>query len=248
MQENILHELVESVQDIPDSPVTGSVCGRYMVGIKGQKAGLATRIGHKGPYPAPLTTEGLPDTLHGMVWLLTAPEKELPHPEARVFGIAALNALLPIPDGVEESKGQDMIVKHAIGQRVVVVGHFPFVEKIGQKNGGFASFHTLELVPRPGDLSTDYAEDMIPRAGFVAITGTTLLNGTLAGLLEFCRPSTHVMLLGPSVPFSPILLDMGLSSLAGCEITNAELAFAGIKKGLPFKDIAGTRSIIWKES
>jgi uncharacterized protein (DUF4213/DUF364 family) len=56
---------------------------------------------------------------------------------------------------------------------------------------------------------------VLPRADVVGITGSTLTNGTLEGVLALCRPDAFVVLIGPSTPLSPILFNYGVDVLCG---------------------------------
>ncbi|TVM17391.1 hypothetical protein DPQ33_09450 [Oceanidesulfovibrio indonesiensis] len=157
------------------------------------------------------------------------------------LALAAVNALLPVPKTAAPLKGQDLLLEHGAGKDAVVVGHFPFVEKIA---GEFRSFHVLELRPKPGDLPAEAAEEVLPGAGVVALTGTTLLNGTLSGILALC-PDAFVLLLGPSTPFAPSLFEAGVDAIAGNAIADAEAVIAGVAAGLPYRKLKGVESLTW---
>ncbi|MFW5734692.1 MAG: Rossmann-like domain-containing protein [Oceanidesulfovibrio sp.] len=160
------------------------------------------------------------------------------------LALAAANALLPVPDSASPLKGQDLLLEHGAGKNAVVIGHFPFVSKIAKE---FNSFHVLELHPRPGDLPATAARDVLPGAGVVAATGTTLLNGTLANILALC-PNAFVLLLGPSTPFAHSLFRVGVDAIAGNAITDPDAVIAGVSAGLPYRKLNGVESLIWLAS
>jgi len=58
----------------------------------------------------------------------------------------------------------------------------------------------------------------------VAITGTSLTNHTLEHLLELCDPKAYIVMLGDTVPLSPVLLDYGVHALSGTRVVDADLA------------------------
>ncbi|NJB67465.1 hypothetical protein GGQ74_001105 [Desulfobaculum xiamenense] len=245
MHDIILSRILADASRELDGPVTQTVIGGHMVGVAGGRAGIATRIGSDhGRQPEP-TSASLPATLLELAERILAPADDAAHPQARALALAAINALTPPPQEASELPGQQLIAEHGGGKHVVVVGHFPFVERMDREGKVFASLAVLELAPRPGDLPADKAAGVLPQADFVAITGTTLLNGSLGGLLALCRPDAHVMLLGPSVPFSPSLFDMGVRTLAGAVVDDTQHAFADIAAGRPFKAVRGTRSLVW---
>lgn len=251
MNTHFLDQIVASATAEPDAPLARSVIGSHMVGILGRRAGIASRVDHHAPGGAaalaPLP-DALPGTLHAMAAHLATPQTDLPHPQYRSLALAAVNALLPVPQASSQRKGQDLIREHGRGRRVAVVGHFPFVERMAQEDGLFAAFSVLELSPRPGDLPATAAPTVLPQADCVAITGTTLLNGTLPELLSHCRPDAYILLLGPSTPFSSVLFDMGVSAIAGAVVEKTEDAFRGIEAGSPFKRLGGVRGLVWEKS
>lgn len=242
-QDAILRAVLDDLSEA-DAPVREAAMGGHLVAVTcGGRTGLASRQGAHGPGrpalggdPAPR----LPESARDLAGWLLAPPPDVP--EARALGLAAVNALLPPPDAAASLKGQDLIRERGTGRRVVVVGHFPFVERMGPE---FESLHVLELAPRPGDLAAERAADVLPRADVAAVTGTTLLNGTLAGILSLCREDAFVLLLGPSAPFAPSLFPRGVDALAGSVVLDAEAALADVRKGLPFKALRGASSLVW---
>jgi hypothetical protein len=84
------------------------------------------------------------------------------------IGMAAFNALLePCPELVEgrdrvactEANAEKVILERGAGRRVVIVGHFPFVERVRQ---AAAECWVVELHPRSGDVPAARAADMLP--------------------------------------------------------------------------------------
>lgn len=166
----------------------------------------------------------------------------------RSLALAAVNALLPLPDAqarVTTMKGQELLLQRGKGRRVVVVGHFPFVEKIA---GNFASFHVLERRPRPGDLPAEESARVLPEADVAAITSTSISNGTLEGLLDLCSERCFVLLLGPSTPLAPSLFKLGVDALAGAALQHPEAledVLQGVRDGHPYKSLPGMRPLLW---
>jgi uncharacterized protein (DUF4213/DUF364 family) len=158
------------------------------------------------------------------------------------IGLAAINALLP----VDETRCHDenallTLQRKGAGRRVALVGHFPFVPRLRPAVGELA---VLELNPQPGDLPAKEAAEVIPQADVVAITGTALINHTLEGLLSLCRPEAYVMVLGPSSPFSPILFQHGVTTIAGTLITEIAVALRCLSQGATFQQMEGVRTVV----
>ena len=126
----------------------------------------------------------------------------------RVLGYAAANAHHNRYDleGMT-TNGLDMIKPCA--ERTVVVGRFP---KVNEKLPGAA---VIEREPGPGDYPPEAAVELIPAAKYLAITASTLSNGSLAGRLALAPASAFTVLVGPSAPLCPALFALGVNALSG---------------------------------
>ena len=151
----------------------------------------------------------------------------------RAVGVATMNALADMcwerraPRGVELRTGIDAYDAAGIqpGENVVVVGAFvPFLKSLKQAR---QKFTVLEMDPatlKPDELPyfrpSEQADAVLPSADVVLITGTTLLNDTLERLLALCRPTTRVVVVGPTVGLLPdAFLRRGVDVLGGIRVT-----------------------------
>lgn len=167
----------------------------------------------------------------------------LEQPTLVSVGMAAINALLPQqPNSWVDLNAEEVIASHGVGESVALIGHFPFVERLRTRVGKLS---VLELNPRPGDFPSTAAEDIIPNARVVAITGMSFLNQTFSGLLDLCAPDALVILLGPSVPLSPVLFDWGIDVLCGSVVTSSDSVLAAVRQGANFRQVhkAGVRLV-----
>ena len=123
-----------------------------------------------------------------------------------------------------------------------MVGRFPFVPRLRPRVGELV---VLEQDPGPDDLPADQAPEILPGAEVVAITGMTLINHTLEGLLALCSPETFVILLGPSTPLAPLLFDYGVDILSGAVVTAIEPVLRIVSQGGNFRQVhrAGIRLV-----
>ena len=160
------------------------------------------------------------------------------------IGMAAFNALLEVDEtACTEINAEDVILNWGTDRRVAIVGHFPFVERVRQ---AAEVCWVLELRPRPGDLPAERADEVLPQADVVALTGTSLINHTFDDLISLCRPDTgnrrlHVILLGASAPLSPVLFVHGVDAVAGTLVVDAPVALQAISQGATFRQIPGKR-------
>lgn len=163
------------------------------------------------------------------------------------IGMAAYNALLDVDvSSCTETNAEDLIVERGRGRRVAIVGHFPFVEHVREVA---SETWVLELDPLPGDLPANRAADVLPQADVVALTGTSMLNGTFDGLMRLIRDETYVVVLGPSTPLSPVLFDAGADAVCGTLVTDAERVVRSVSQGAHFRQIkrAGGLSLLTLE-
>jgi hypothetical protein len=156
-------------------------------------------------------------------------------------GMAAVNSLLQVDEGAcEERNAAELILERGAGRRVAVVGHFPFVPRI---RDAADALWVIEKNPKEGDLEASRAEEVIPRAHVVALTGTALTNHTLEHLLGLCDPSAFVILLGDTAPLSPVLFEHGVDAVCGTRVSDPELALRCVSQGANFRQIGGTRRL-----
>ncbi len=156
-------------------------------------------------------------------------------------GMATVNALLDVDTSAcVEVNAEELIAERAAGRALAVVGHFPFIPRLRAIAG---TLWVLELNPREGDLPAEAAPDVLPQADIVAITGTSLLNGTFDALMALCRPDAYVLLLGATTPLSPVLFRTGVSALSGTQVVDPELVRLAVSQGATFRQIPGRRPL-----
>ncbi|MBN2060948.1 MAG: hypothetical protein JW882_11105 [Deltaproteobacteria bacterium] len=237
--EMLIQDILSEMEKLEDAPVEEIIENRHLIAVTSINTGLCTRMGFEGEHLRwDYKESGVSAKEMGAMILR---EDHDTHNEP-AYGMAAINSLLKIPDDVINLKAQELILKHGKGKNAAVIGHFPFVEKIKPE---FHNMWVLEKNPKEGDLPAESAEKVIPDADFIAITATTLLNGTCAGILKLVPEKAFVIMLGPSTPFASCLFDWGIDALASCVVTDKEKAFASIREGYPSKWLAGIKHVIW---
>lgn len=160
------------------------------------------------------------------------------------IGMATINSLLEIEeDSCIELNAAELIKEKGKDKRVAIVGHFPFIPKVREIA---REVWVIEKNPKEGDLDETEADNLIPQADVVAITGTSLTNHTLDHLLELCSPGAYVILLGDTAPLSPLLFDYGVDAISGTKVVNPELALRCVSQGANFRQIRGVRRLTMK--
>ena len=157
------------------------------------------------------------------------------------IGMATINSLLEVDlHSCTELNAAEVILEKGEGKNVAIVGHFPFLPRVREKA---KALWVIEKNPREGDLNETDADRFIPQADVVALTGTSLTNHTLPHLLELCNPRAFIIMLGDTVPLSPVLFDYGVDALSGTRVIDADLALRCVSQGANFRQIKGTKTL-----
>jgi len=155
------------------------------------------------------------------------------------IGLAALNSLLKVDTRAKILNAFEIIRRKGQGKDVSVIGHFPFVERLKQTTRNCWVF---EKAPRPGDLSSERMGEFLPESDVVVITGQTITNNTIGGVLRLAEKAFKIML-GPSTPLSPVLYDYGINVLGGVRVRNGPLVKKYILQGAHFRQLPGIELI-----
>lgn len=151
------------------------------------------------------------------------------------FGVAAINAYYNTPERLEALKAREPFENFCTrgldlsGKQVGLVGHLTMPESVLRQA---AAVRILERVPQPGDYPDSACDWLLPQCDVVIITASTLVNKTLPHLLELCRRA-YTILVGPSCPMCPALLELGIQRLAGLVITDREAMEQRVRENLP---------------
>jgi uncharacterized protein len=157
------------------------------------------------------------------------------------IGIAALNSLIDVDESLlTEVNASEVISRESKDKNLVIVGHFPFVDRIKQSA---ENCWVIEKRPHTDDFPESAAYEFIPQADVIAITGTAFINHTIENLLSLCRPESLVMILGPSTPLLPLLFDHGITYLSGSRVIDEKAAITTIQQGASFPQVKGVRRV-----
>ena len=160
-------------------------------------------------------------------------------PFEAAIGMAAINSLLNIDERrCLEINARDLLAEKGNGKVIVLVGHFPFVEGLKTRA---KKLWVLERRPREGDFPESEAGNLLPQADVVGVTGMAFTNHTIEYLLSFCRPEAYVIVLGGTVPLSPVLFNYGVDAISGARVIDSEAVLRGISQGATFRQIKGVR-------
>jgi uncharacterized protein len=243
----ILSETIEAVRAILGRELDGltvkrAVVGLFFTGVKlsnGIAGACATpikTIPEAVCCPSSAMSMPFPGKLRGRPAFDLAQEALGENGIRRAVGIAALNALAdtcwrrrPHPD-TELQLGIDAFDATEIypGDRVVVVGAFvPFLRELKRRRQSYLVLEqdpaTLKAEELPFFRPAEQAAAVVPQADVLLITGTTLINDTLEGLLALASPAARVTMVGPTVTMLPdAFLHRGADVLGTVRITAPE--------------------------
>jgi len=158
------------------------------------------------------------------------------NPLKKTMGIAVLNALSSLcwkknpPETYRIRTCVDALDEMTVPDEgfVVVVGALvPALRRLKQRGKPFG---ILELDPSTlkGDelpflVPPEKAPEAVSRADLLIITGTTLINDTLEGLLKMRKPGARTILVGPTASMLPdAFFSRGVSVIGGVMVTDAD--------------------------
>ncbi len=157
------------------------------------------------------------------------------------IGMATINSLLEVDlHSCTELNAADLILEKGEGKNVVIVGHFPFLPRVRERA---KALWVIEKNPSEGDYQETEADRFIPQSDVVAITGTSLTNHTFEHLLRLCPPKAYVVMLGDTVPLSPVLFDYGVDAVSGTRVVDPDLALRCVSQGANFRQIKGVKKL-----
>jgi uncharacterized protein (DUF4213/DUF364 family) len=238
-QKEIIDLLLAEVETLPEEPVKRITYGAHIVAVESRKMGLATWAAGKHP----VSKKDLPAADKAVSVQELARLLYDDNPLKSSLGIAALNSLLPdpAPNDITDINAGDLIMDLGKGKNVVVIGHFPFVEKM---RNSFKDFKVFEKKPQAGDLKAELMPEYLPTADLVAITATTISNQSLAAILSNCSAAATKLIIGPSTPLTPVMFKLGFKYVAGSLVKDENMVRMGIENGLAFKQVQGVRHVI----
>jgi len=156
------------------------------------------------------------------------------------IGMATINSLIDIDEArCVEKNALDVLAEKGKNKKIAIVGHFPWIPKLRSIAG---TLWVIEQSPQEGELPAEAAEEVLPQADLVGITGASFINHTIDRLLDLSK-SSFVVVLGPTTPLSPVLFDYGADILAGVKVVEPDKTIRSISQGAIFSQMEGVRLV-----
>jgi uncharacterized protein (DUF4213/DUF364 family) len=221
-----------SVREVRQGPFQTAVQTRY--------CGLASTPHEAGPHHARKPVQEAGSLTDKTARDLAGMAKSESLYEAAI-GMATINSLIEINEKeCQDLNARDLIAQKGAGKKVAIVGHFPFIAQLRE---AVKELWVIEKNPREGDRTEAEAEDFIPQADVVGITGTAFTNHTMEQLLGLCNSKAYVIVLGDTAPLSRLLFDYHVDAISGTRVTSPELALKCVSEGATYRQIKGIRQL-----
>ncbi|MDD1728262.1 MAG: DUF364 domain-containing protein [Methanospirillum sp.] len=128
----------------------------------------------------------------------------------RAVGMACLKSLLPVPTSIMAGNAVMMVEAAAARVPTCFIGYFR--EAAEWREMG-RPVNIVELFPRPGDIHWNDAGAVLAEAQIVLMSGLTVVNETLEAVIQRTPNAQVRVMMGPTVPPSPVFFDCGLDLL-----------------------------------
>lgn len=228
---SIFDDLISSLGE--DSVVREVYTCVFWTAVMSRNCGLASTFHEEHPYHGVVGGVG---NLRGKSALELSEYVRSDNLVEASIGMATINSLIYVDEArCAEENAFDVLVREGGGRNIAIVGHFPWVPKLRKVA---RKLWVVEQRPREGDLPAEAAEDVLPQADVVGITGTSFINHTIEKLLALSKHSFTLMI-GPTSPLSPILFDYGVDVIAGVKVIEPEKTIRSITEGAIFRQVRG---------
>lgn len=137
--------------------------------------------------------------------------------------MAKTNGLFLTDSLYSEDRQSDPFIslqKEMSGKKVVLVGHFPFVDQLLKP---ICDLYIIEQRPYTGDYPEQASEYLLPQADYAFFGPLTISDHRLPRLLELAKDA-YVGIVGPVATLSPILFDYGVDEIDGFVVKDPALA------------------------
>ena len=217
-------------------------CGTILIGanltlVKGKHWGMASTLNEGPAYSNFIDSSG---DLQKLEIQEILQKLFSPHLIENSLAMAALNSVINTSAEIEKSDAFREIEKQAKNKNVVVVGHFPFVERLKAIS---AACYVFERKPHDGDLPEQEMPKYLPQADVLVLTGQVITNNCFDKIVKQA-PQAYKIILGPSTPLSPVLFDFGIDVIGGVQITDPEQVYLQIAQGEHFKHLNGIQKVV----
>jgi uncharacterized protein len=233
--------------DNPSAIISDIAVGAHFIGVRAEDNGSAC-VGLASTLGAVPTEEkrNMTADLIGKPLCEAAEELKEPGAFSISLGAAALNAGMIPPQNQPGIEASRIMAEKGKNEETVLVGDFPFT---GWLRSQVKALHLFELNKVAGGTPPEQWDKILGRCKVLGLTGTTLITRAMATYLEKSAQA-YTIVIGPTTPMSPFLFSHGVDVLAGCQVVAPDPVFAGIRKGMSFRELKklGIQFIAWSKN
>ena len=245
--ESILIDRLLLSMDHPSAIISDIAVGSHFIGVRAEDngstcVGLASML---GAVPTDEEREMVAD-LTGKPLCEAAEALKEPRAFSISLGAAALNAGMIPPQNQPDIQASRIMAEKGKNEETVLVGDFPFT---GWLRNQVKALHLFELKRVAEGTPPEQWDGILGRCKVLGLTGTTLITRAMATYLEKSTQA-YTIVIGPTTPMSPVLFSYGVDVLAGSQVVAPDPVFAGIRKGMSFRELKklGIRFISWSKN
>lgn len=156
--------------------------------------------------------------------------------------LATFNATQSLlPSDLTTVDAADWLSKQCKGRKIAIFGRFPFIQ---DEIRPFAEqTFVFEQSPQADEYSAKDMPVILPQADLIAITGTTIMNHTIDGILSYVSDHQTIVVLGPSTPLSTHLFEFGIDVLFGVRVADVKAVQASVRNHLGFQKVQGLQRV-----
>ncbi|MEA3441953.1 MAG: DUF364 domain-containing protein [Chloroflexota bacterium] len=233
----ILDDLVSSLEE--DGIVREVYVCVFWTAVVSKHCGLASTLSEGHPYHKIVRDPG---KLRGKSALELAEYAKSDHLLEASIGMAAINSLIDIDESrCSEKNALNVLLEKGKGKNIAIVGHYPWLPKLREAAG---NLWVIEKRPREeeGELPAEAAEEFLPQADVVGLTGTAFANHTIEKLLDLSK-GKFIVMIGPTSPLSPVLFDYGIDVIGGAQVVDPEKTIRSISEGATHTQTEGVKHL-----
>lgn len=235
----ILDDLTSSLGD--DSPVYEIHACVFWTAVVSRNCGLASTFHEEHPYHRAAKDVG---KLRQKSALELAEYAKSDNVLEASIGMAAVNSLIDIDESkCVKGNAFKVLVRKGRDKNIAIIGHFPWIPKLRKVA---KKLWVIEQKPQEGDLPAEAAEEVLPQADVVGITGSSFINHTVEKLLDLSKNS-FIVIIGATSPLSAVLFDWGVNVVAGIKVVEPEKAIRSISEGAIFSQVEGVKLLTMRK-
>lgn len=227
------------IKNIPEIPVNEVLVGAFSKIVRaGELSGISSTLHGPGPHEQIEESGRLRDlslrALAGFIFSDNVLKASI--------GMAAVNAWLSAYDRqYRKLNAKNLVHAKGQGKTVGVIGHFPFLNNME----GVEKLYIFEKNPAEGDFTESDIHKYMPEADVAVITGTSLINHSFEKIMKYVRDDAYKIVMGPSTPLSPVLIEYGIDAVCGTLVKDYEVLKRCVMEAVPVRFLQGKEFVSW---